>query len=243
MRKSLLLSVSLLFLMSTFISAQSLDKILDSHFDAIGQDKLTKVKTVTSKGNVVQMGMELPFVLVQKKPYMIRMDADIQGTKFVQAYNGENGWMIAPWAGNTTAQDMPAAQIKAMKDMSDIDGDLYNWKKKGYDVSLIGKEEMNGTPVFKIKLIKDKADEYIYYIDAEKYIILRTDIKTNVQGTDVNSSTSYSNFKLVEGILFPHIMESKMHGEVVSKIEFKTFIIDEPVDNAIFAKPAPPKTN
>jgi hypothetical protein len=102
---------------------------------------------------------------------------------------------------------------------------------------------MNGTPVFKIKLIKDKADEYIYYIDAEKYIILRTDIKTNVQGTDVNSSTSYSNFKLVEGILFPHIMESKMHGEVVSKIEFKTFIIDEPVDNAIFAKPAPPKTN
>ena len=243
MKKFLSLSVSLLFLTISFTSAQNLDKILDNHFNAVGQDKLAKVKTITSKGNVVQMGMNLPFVLIQKKPFMIRMDAEIQGSKFVQAYDGEHGWMIAPWAGNPDAQDMPIEQIKAMKDMSDIDGDLYNWKKKGYNANLIGKEELDGKPVFKVKLIKDNGDEYMYYIDAEKYVVLRTDIKTNVQGTDVNSSTLYSDFKPVEGILLPHTMESKMNGQVVSRIEFDSYKINETVDNAVFAKPAPKNSN
>ncbi len=243
MKKLFSLTIALLIVSGAYLSAQDLDEILDHYFEVIGQDKITRVNTITSEGKVLQMGMELPFVLIQKKPSKIRMEAEIQGTKFIQAYDGENGWMIAPWTGSPDPQDMPDEQIKAMRDMGDIEGDLYNWDKKGHEVSLIGKEDMEGTPVYKIKLVKENGDEYLYYIDAENYVVLRTDVKTTVQGTEVNSSTYLSNFKPVEGMIMPFSMESKMNGQVVSQIMVDTYRIDEPVDDNVFTKPASKNAN
>ena len=237
MKKIVSLFAVALFTGFVAVSAQDLDKILDKHYEAVGQKKLAKVETLSSSGKLVQMGMEFPFTLVLKRPDKLKMTAEVQGMEIVQAYNGETGWMIMPMTGTSDPQDMTDQQIKAVKQMGDIDGDLYNWKKKGFQLSLLGKDTLETTPVYKIKVVKDNGDEFIYYLDAEKYLVLKTDTKSSFQGTEVEASTYYSDFKTVEGMNFPFNIESKVNNQTVSEIIVGKYEVNNKVDDSIFEKP------
>ena len=48
-----------------------------------------------------------------------------------------------------------------------MDGMLWNWKEKGYTVTFDGKEDMEGTSCYKIKVDTKEGDSFTYYIDAE----------------------------------------------------------------------------
>ena len=74
--------------------AQDLQSILDKHFKAIGQEKVLKVQTQVSTGKILQMGMEIPFKSITKRPGKAYMEMDLQGTKVVTAFDGVKGWAI-----------------------------------------------------------------------------------------------------------------------------------------------------
>ncbi len=238
MKKILSLALSAFLLSAVNLTAQDLEEILDNHFEVIGMDEVLETNTMIAKGKAIQMGTEFPMVLYQKRPNKIRMEAEIQGTKLVQAYNGENGWAIIPWAGSMEPQDMTEEQAKSFKQMGDMDGDLYNWKEKGHTLTFEGEEEMEGTPAYKLKLEKEDGDVYTYYLDTENYVILRADSKVDVQGTEVESSSYFSNFKPVQGMIMPHSIESKVNGQVQSQIVIDSYEIDSEIDDSMFDKPA-----
>jgi outer membrane lipoprotein-sorting protein len=237
MKKYFAFLFATVMLFSLNLKAQDLDEILESHYEVMGMDKVLKTKTIIANGKAVQMGMEFPMTLYQKRPGMVRMEAEIQGTKLVQAYDGTNGWMIAPWTGSMEPQDMSEDQVKGMKQMGDMDGDLYNWNDKGFKVSFEGEDEMEGTPVYKIRLEKEDGDVFTYYLDAENYVILKVDSKVMVQGAEVESSSFYSNFKPVEGMIMPFNIESRVNDQVQMQIVIDSFEVDAEIDDSMFSKP------
>jgi len=60
-----------------------------------------------------------------------------------------------------------------------------------------------------------------------------------VQGSTIEVETFFSNFKPVEGIIMPFSIESKLDGQTQSHIIVEEIIFDEPINDSIFAKPAP----
>lgn len=237
MKKLFILSALFIFMGSINMFSQDLEEILESHFDVIGQEKILEYQSFVSKGRVVQMGMEFPMALYKKRPGKMRMEAEIQGTKMIQGFDGETGWAIIPWTGNMEPQTMGEEETKALKQMADIDGELYNWEEKGYELSLMGEDDMEGTPVYKIKLVKDEGDEYIYYIDSENFVILRADAKVMVNGAEVESSSFFSNFKPVSGMIMPHSIETKMNDQLMSQIVIDSVEVDVELEDSLFAKP------
>lgn len=237
MKKTIVFFTALLLTGGFSIIAQDLDEVLANHFEVIGQDKILEYQTFVAKGKIVQMGMEFPMTLIQKRPGMMRMEAEIQGAKLVQAYDGKTGWAIMPWTGSLEPQDMGEQETKGLKQMADIDGELYDWEKKGFQLTLIGEEDMEGTPVFKLKLVKEDGDEFLYYIDAENYVVLRTDAKVEVNGAKVESSSFYSNFKPVSGVILPFSIESRMNDQVTAQIAIDSYEMDSQVDDSLFTKP------
>jgi outer membrane lipoprotein-sorting protein len=219
------------------IYSQSLKDVLDKYYDAVGMDALTKTNSLIMKGKVIQSTMELPMELSLKRPNKVRMEADIQGTKFIQVYNGKEGWAVMPWTGSTEPQALDDEQVKSLKQMSDIEGELYNWKEKGYDVTLEGSDDVEGTPVYKVKVVKPGNDEFIFYLDKDNYIILKSDAKITVQGSPVESSNYYSNFKMVDGMAMPYSIETRMNGQVVSQIEIDTIALNKVLPDSLFEKP------
>jgi len=236
MKKLLILILS--FLSTGILMAQDikLDELLDKHFKAIGQDKLAKVQTMKMTGKVFQMGMEMTMNIIKKRPNLSRTEVEVQGTKIVYAIDGQNGWMIMPFTGSSDPQDMPADQLNSAK-KEDMDGPFFNWKEKGNKLELMGKEDMEGTPVYNIKITSKDSTVANYYMDAAKFVILKMKAKVMSQGQMADVETKFSDFRESNGIQNAFKIETMANGQAGAQITFDTVEFDVPVDNAIFKKP------
>lgn len=221
----------------TFLSAQTIDDVLKEHYGAIGQEKLLKVNTIRTTGKLVQSGLEIPFIQMSKRPNCIRVEGTFQGLSFIQTYNGKEGWNLNPFAGVTEPQPFSEDEMKSMKYSADIDGMLWNWKEKGYTVTLEGKEDMEGTSCFKVKLVTKDGDAFTYYLDSDSYMMIRTNAKVKVQGNDTESDTYYSNYMQVEGLAMPGKVDTKMNGQVVMTLITDKVEVNPELDKSLFDKP------
>ncbi|MCH7658239.1 MAG: outer membrane lipoprotein-sorting protein [Bacteroidetes bacterium] len=234
-----LLSLTLAMLISTFFSVvqgQDLKYILEQHFSVVGQEKLAEVKTIIVYGKIMQMGTEFPFVQKMKSPNKFRIEATIQGQMMIQAFDGENGWFIAPWIG-PDPQDLTGVQLKQAKEQANIEGDLYHWEEKGHQAEYIGTEDMEGTEVFNIKLTKKEGDEIFYFIDSESYVILKETRKMTMQGTEMEIESFPGNYEMINGIAFPMSIKTNTMGQT-TEIVFDSVKIDLELDDSIFVRPA-----
>lgn len=236
MKKTLVTFIVLLFAVSaSVVNAQTLQDVLNKHFEAIGQDELLEMKTYEIEATVSQMGMEIPMEIKMKRPNKFRMEMEVQGQKMVQAYNGEIGWMIVPGAGSQP-QDLSGPQLEQAMEQADIDGELYNYEKKGYTAELLGKEFLGDDEVFNIKLAGDDGVEKNYYIGTDDYLVKKVISKVNSQGQEITVEQIMSDYENIDGVMVATKIESKSPvGSAV--INFKNLNFGAPVDNSVFEKP------
>ncbi|MEI6887835.1 MAG: hypothetical protein ACOYM0_09230 [Bacteroidales bacterium] len=239
MKKSIALSViAFLLVASGHTQEMKLDDVIGAYYKATGIEKMKSWTTFKTSGKTIAQGMEFPTVLIIKRPSKLRVEAEVQGNKMVQAFDGTQGWSVVPWSGSSVPQDMTADEVKGMKDQSDMEGALYNWKGKGHQAELLGKEDMEGSSAYKIKLIKANGDIDTYYIDAESFILLKTSSKVKIQGNEVEGETVFTNYKNVEGVLMAGSISNKIKDQVVSQIVFDKAEVNIPVSDSLFMKPA-----
>jgi hypothetical protein len=237
MKKSVLLFTALLLAIGCTAVAQSLDDVLNDHFSATGQDNLLKVNTQKMTGKMIQSGLEIPFIQMIKRPGKVRVEATLQNLTLIQTFNGAEGWTINPFAGVTDPQPMSEDEVKSMKYNADMDGMLWNWKEKGYTVTLEGEEDMEGTPCNVIKLVTGTGDTFTFYIDSDTSIILRLNTKMLVMGNETESDTYLSNYMMVGGIAVPGKIETKMKGQLVMTLVVDKAELNNDLDDALFEKP------
>jgi outer membrane lipoprotein-sorting protein len=238
MKKSTTFFTVLFLIAGNSIMSQSLDDILKEHFSAIGQDILLKVNTQKLTGKMIQGGIEIPFIQMAKRPDKVRVEGTFQDLTFIQTFNGTEGWSLNPFTGVTDPQPMSEDDLKGMHYQADMDGMLWNWKEKGYSVTFDGKEDMEGTSCLKIKLVTKEGDSFIYYIDADSYIMLRSNSKIKRMGNEIESDTYYSNYMMVEGIAVPAKIETKMKDQLMGTVVVEKVELNTELDDTLFEKPA-----
>lgn len=244
MKKSgIFLSLLLLLFAVTGVKSQTVDEVIDNHVKAIGgMDKLMAIKSVRFTGKFSGGGFEVPVVMTLKRKDKMRMDITFQGNSQIQAFDGTTAWGTNPFAGKKDAEKMPKEAEKQMKNQSDIEGALVNYKDKGYKAELMGKEDMEGSEVYKIKMTDKDGDVTNYYLDATSYLILKETSKRKIKEKEINSETLYGNYQTVEGITFPMSLEFREAGSqdgqkgVMEKVE-----LNVEVDDSYFTMPEPKK--
>ena len=108
-------------------------------------------------------------IMVQKRPEMARLEFTIQGLTAVQAYDGSKAWQIMPFMGKKDPELMSGDETKEMEETADLDGPLVDYKAKGNTVELLGKEKIEGTDAYKLKVTLKNGDVQTQYIDADSY--------------------------------------------------------------------------
>ncbi len=226
------ISIMLTFLLFIvqYSGAQSVDQIINAHLKASGQDQLNKISTVRSYGKAVQMGMELPFLQIQKRPDKMYLEIDIQGMKMIQAYDGEKGWLIEPWV-NPDSRELTGQELYNFGQMASIDSDLVDWDKKNYSLEFIGREKFYDSEVFRLKLIKDDGETYLFYIDVDSYLIKKMVTHSDYEGSIVEGETILSDYRDINGIKVPFMTEVRYGGQtlmtnLIEKVEFDVMIED-----------------
>ena len=238
MKKSTAFFTVLFLVLGTTLPAQSVEEILKEHFSAIGQDNMLKLNTQRLSGKMVQSGLEIPFIQMGKRPAKVRVEGTFQDLTFIQTFNGKEGWSINPFAGVTDPQQMTEDDLKGMHYQADMDGMLWNWNEKGYTVTFDGKEDMEGTSCFKLRLDTKEGDTCTYYIDSDSYIMLRTNTKMKIMGNETESDTYFSNYTMIEGIAVPGKIDTKMKGQLMGTLVIEKVEMNIELDDALFEKPA-----
>lgn len=214
MRKRTLFTLAATLLVSAALQAQTVDEILDKNAAAKGGwDKIRALKSVRMSGKMAMGGgMEAPFSMTKARPESMRLEFTVQGMTGIQAYDGSTGWMVMPFMGKKDAEAISGDMLKEVKDMADFDGQLVDYKTKGHKVELLGKEEIEGTPAYKLKLTTKGGDETFVFIDADSFLEIKMQSKRKIQGQEVEGETNLGNYQEFGGMLFPMSMEMKAKG-------------------------------
>jgi len=156
--------------------------------------------------------------------------------KFVMALDGSTGWMINPMGGTGKAEKVPEDQIKDMKDMADIDGDLVGYKEDGWSVENHGSVDVDGSTAYKLKFTREKDTKFIY-VDAVSFLELKKESKASMMGQEMDIETVYSNYQNIGGTLRPFQMEMRTQGTTVQTITLKTVETNVEIADSMFTMP------
>ncbi len=230
------------------------DQVIAKNVEAMGgMARLKAIKSIRLTGKAAFGPMEAPFVMEQKRPASFIQDVTVQNMHIVEAYDGKTGWTINPFAGYGGKKDpelMDAEGLKNAEQQADIDGPLVDYKDKGHKVEYLGKEEMEGSPVYKLKVTLKNGNIQTIFLDADSFLALKQTSKRVVRGTEVETEMTLGDYKEEGGVMMPHSMEVGAKGRPEKqKLTIEKVEINPAIDDSKFkmpekkAEPAPLKTN
>ena len=251
-RKHLLAGTAALFLFGSLASAQSapeitLDQLVAKNAAAKGgADKLQAIHTRRVEGNVaLPNGLKFGFMQVNKRPNQVREEYTVQGMVIIQAYDGKSGWQIDPTQGKRTAEGLGEEDTRGLEEDAEFDGALLGYKERGATAELLGKEDVDGSPAYKIKITEKNGDEKIVYLDEDYFLEIKMDITRIIRGGERQYEMSIGDYKEEGGVMMAHSLEFKpKNAPQGQKISYEKVVINPEVPDSYFAMPtaapAPP---
>jgi len=243
------LMIVMVGLVSTAVWAQTADELIEKNIQAKGgREKIKAIKTLRMTGKMgLGQGIEAPVTLEMARPDKMRLEFVVQGMTGIQTYDGKEGWMLMPFMGKTDPEPIAGKQLESIQEQADFDGLLMDYKDKGHKVELVGKEDLEGTPAYKLKITKKNGDTGYYWLDADSFLDLKASGKTTVNGQEIEGETYFGDYKESGGVMFAHSVENKAVGQpgtmtiTIDKIEVNPDLPAEHFGKPEAAKPAAAK--
>ncbi|MDQ4121044.1 MAG: hypothetical protein M3209_06325 [Acidobacteriota bacterium] len=240
MHKVLLVIVGLLFFAVQGARAQTADEIIAKYIQKIGgMEKLQAIKTMRATGKFSGGGgFEAVVIDESRRPNLQRNEFRLQGMTGVSAFDGKTGWKIEPWNGKKDAESLSEDELKSYTD-GDFDESLVNYKQKNIKVEYVGKDEFEGSEVFKLKATLPSGTVKHYYMDTDYYVPIKIETKRMIRGAEVESEAILGDYKEVAGVYFPHSYEVGQKGSPnKAKITYEKMEANVALDDKQFARPA-----
>ena len=139
----------------------TLDELVTKNIEAKGgAEALRALQSLRSNGKLIvnEGQLQLEYAQTKKRPGEVRSELSLQGMTAVQAYDGKEGWKISPFQGRKDPEKMSADDVKPLMEEAEIDGPLVDWKAKGSTLEYLGREDVEGTSAYKIKVVRKNGD-------------------------------------------------------------------------------------
>jgi hypothetical protein len=227
-----------LFLLTISASAfaQTADEIISKHIAAIGgADAWNKVNSIRQEGSMQVQGADVAIVLTAVNGKGSRQDITLtsMGMSGYQIITPTEGWNYMPFNGQMSPEAMTADDVAQAQDDLDTHGSLVDYKAKGHTVEYLGKEDVDGTEAYKIKVTLKGGKIQTLFFDPETFYVIRSTVKQKVNGQEIEQSSDLSNYeKLPEGIVVPKTITLPFGDLTITKVE-----VNGTVDEKLFKKP------
>lgn len=242
--KTKFLWFAIFLLLPVAAGAQTADEIVAKALAARGGvDKIKAVQSERVTGRIsFTGGLEGTFALELKRPGKMRIEISVEGQKVVRVYDGKSaGWMLNPFGENKDVQPMSGEELKSVSEESDFDGPLVDYKAKGSQIELIGKEEFDGKPVYRLKLTNKNGDVRFYIFDVSSFVLVKWEGIRRIEEKEFPWESSFSDYRDVQGLKYPfQIDQGSPNTEIKQTLVTDKIEIDPQIDDSRFTKPAAP---
>ena len=206
-----------------------------------GSEALRALRSIklTGKMLVNQGQLEFGFAQTKSRPGSVRNEYSLQGMTMVQAFDGTEGWKIAPFQGRKDPEKMSADDTKSLIEDSEVDGPLIDWKEKGSQVEYLGTEDVDGTQAHKLKVLRKNGDVNYVYLDPDHFLEIRILSQRTEHGNQVEIETDLSDYEKVNGVFVPFAIDAAPKGSSdKQKIIIEKAEANLPLDDTAFKMPA-----
>lgn len=207
-------------------SGPTVDEIIQRNITAKGGTaKLNAIQSLESRGKVaINADITATVTIQRKRPNRFRLDMTVQGLTATQAFDGSKAWYVMPFPSNGRSEEDIRGDITAA---ADFDGPLINHSAKGTTLALV----TNADGSYTVKVSAGIDSEETFQLDPTTMLEKRqTRTRHGVQEVE----TTYTKYRIVEGVAFPVAMTIKEGGTPLQTLILDEIKINVPIDDERF---------
>lgn len=200
--------------------------VVAKYVEAIGgKEKLAKVNDVTMKAGMSVQGMNIEIINRQKAPNKICVETILNGNVLsTQMCNGVKAAMKTQ-AG---IKELAGAELQEMMLQATLNAELY-LDKLGITAELKGAEDVDGKPAWKVQMNSPSGKSSVDFYDQKTGL----KVKTVAQQGQTSVTTQYSDYREVDGVLYPFKMKQSA-GPQAFDIAVTSMEVNKGIDDSVF---------
>jgi outer membrane lipoprotein-sorting protein len=185
--------------------AQTLEEVLAKHAAARGGlEAWRAVRSLIVTGSVVLYSSAAPFVFEWQRPDASRLEQSAFGKTILYVHDGSTTWWVQPFLGAEQAAVLSEPNAGLVRRAVEFTSPLVDAAAQGNKVELLGKEEVDGQPAWKLKVTRKGGAEETWYLDPSTWLELaRFDRMLDSTGIK-DRWTYYADFRAAGGLVIPH---------------------------------------
>ena len=202
-----------------------------------GADNWKKVQSIISKGTYNYNGIEFPFTAYSKAPNQYKYIVPFKGKFFAQAFDGRTGWKIDAFKGEKNKTMLNGKDALAMMNEADVEleSPFINYLLKGHDALLEGVDSVEGVACYKVLFTRRNGDMETYFFKINNCELVKKQAPSkNAELEKTVLDTYYRDYRNIEGVTIPFILESKNNNQPVLTITIKKIIFNKPIADEEF---------
>lgn len=235
--KNIIFCLAVLLIAPFFGFSQTADEIIEKHIKALGgQKNWEAVKSMKITGQYTAYSKTKPFSDYKYNDEKYYSDRYENIGKVYEGYTGETAWKREDWENENPPRKVNSKELNVLEQKKEICTPFFNYKKKGYTVELAGKEDVEGTEAFVLKLTRPSKHVETWYIDAKTYLPIKQESDWTDSGWPAKAVSFFDDFREIEGVLIPFYTE-RTFGSRYRVAEAEKVEINVEIDQSIFEMP------
>jgi outer membrane lipoprotein-sorting protein len=228
---SVLVSALLVLAAAPRAATQAVDELVARNIQAKGgAARLKAIDTVRQTGHLSMQGMAGTMKVFSKRPNLIRQEITLGTMTVINAFDGQNAWMVNPFLGSTDPVVMGGPEAEEIKEQSSFDGPLVDYKSQGGKLELVGQETLDGRKVEHLRLTGRSGSVQHIYLDAETALEVEM-----VRESDTGKlEQTLSDYRDVDGVKVPFLIKTSVNGVPMGEITVDKIEFNVPIDDALF---------
>ena len=221
----------------SFCSAQTADELIAKNLAARGgAAKLRTVQSMLMTGTLSFGDASSPLTVKAGRPNRIREDFQVQGSPMTRAYDGAAGWLLQ----ESQVREMSGGDLDNIREEAEnaIEGPLLDYATKGSKAEVLGKDMVNGQPVYKLKITTKSGTAITQFLDASSYLEIHEEIERSANGKAIVIVEDVGDYREVDGLKYAHrFVSGPRDNPAATTLQVEKMQLNVPMDAAEFAKP------
>jgi len=222
------------------VASQAVEEIIRKNLDARGGTaRLKDVQTIKQTATLSMQGRDANITIYSKRPNLIRQEITADGRLVVNGFDG-----LTPWILNPNVSPRPIVltgpQADQIKQESNFDGPLLDYKSEGTTVAMSGYEMIGGRRVVHLRLTASSGQRSDVYLDGDTFLEARISTQAAMgpqTASPVRRDQELLDYRKVDGIPVPYLVRTLLNGVLQSELKVQTVEFNVTVDEALFKVP------
>jgi hypothetical protein len=198
-----------------------------------GLQRLRLITSIKQTGTLSMMGNETSLTVYSKRPNLLRQEMKVNGQMVINGFDGLTPWIINPLVGDTRPIIVSGPRADMIREQSEFDGPLVDYKSRGLTVNVEGIELAGEQGLVHLRLTSASQQVRHLYLDAATYL----DAKLMTEQGQMKLEQVFTDYRDVDGVQVPFVIRTLTNGVVQSEIKLKQVEFNVKMDDAMFRVP------